>query len=88
LSPNQKKALALFVAFLISIIAGLSAALAMNNMVEDASGWACLGLGCAVWLAMFFGSAGVIGLFEFTDTRPKPESPLQVPPNQPGAPVA
>jgi hypothetical protein len=85
-SPNQKKAIALFVAFLIAVTAGLAAALAMDNMVEDASGWACLAVGCGSWLAVFFGSATVIGLFEFTDTRPT--VPPQAPPNSSGTPVA
>lgn len=70
MSPNSKKAFVLFVAFLIAIIAGLAAAFAMDKMVDGVSGWACLACGCGAWALLFFGSAGVIGLFEFTDTRP------------------
>ncbi|MCX5236268.1 hypothetical protein OG824_13765 [Streptomyces prunicolor] len=93
MSPNWKKALVLFVAFLIAIIAGLAASLAMGKMVESASGWTCLACGCGVWALLFFGSAGIIGLFDFRDTRPPalPHSPSgddgHASSNHPGAPV-
>jgi hypothetical protein len=85
---RRQKAVVVFVAFLISIIGGLAAALTMDNMVEDAGGWACLAVGCGAWLAMFFGSAGIIGLFEFTDTRAPAVRQVPPNPNQSGTPVA
>ncbi|MBO7935363.1 hypothetical protein JTP77_005270 [Streptomyces sp. S9] len=94
MSPNQKKALALAFAGLLSIIVGLVAAITLDTMEKSASGWACVGVGSAAWAALFFGSVGVIGLFEFTDTRPVAAPPqgqaqaqAQAQPPPPGAPV-
>ncbi|MFJ4204265.1 hypothetical protein ACIP2Y_32175 [Streptomyces sviceus] len=75
MSPNQKKALALLVAFLISVIVGLGAAFLMKGMVENASTWQCLALCGAVFLCVFFGSVEVIDLFDFPDTRPSAQPP-------------
>ncbi|MFF4054579.1 hypothetical protein ACFYZ0_02145 [Streptomyces sp. NPDC001708] len=82
MSPNQKKALALVIAALVSAIVGLVASICLDNMVEAATGWACLALGGGVFLAVFLASVAVIGLFEFSDSRPR-----QGQPNPPGAPV-
>ncbi|MEX1655482.1 hypothetical protein ABZ960_20235 [Streptomyces pseudovenezuelae] len=83
MSPNQKRALAVVIAALVSAIIGLVASICLDNMVESASGWACLALGCGVFVTMFLVSVAVIGLFEFSDSRPQ-----QGQPNPPGAPVS
>jgi hypothetical protein len=74
-SPNQKKALALLVAFLISVIAGLGAAFLMKTMGDSTSGWQCVALGGGVFLGVFSGSVKVIDLFDFPDTRPPAQPP-------------
>ncbi|MEU5039565.1 hypothetical protein [Streptomyces griseorubiginosus] len=75
MSPNQKKALALLVAFLISVIVGLGAAFLMKSMMDDASSYRCVALGGGVFLGVFFGSVKVIDLFDFPDTRPPSQPP-------------
>ncbi|MFE3854788.1 hypothetical protein ACFXPN_27105 [Streptomyces griseorubiginosus] len=75
MSSNQKKALALLVAFLISVIVGLGAAFLMKCMVDATSSRQCLALGGGVFLGVFFGSVKVIDLFDFPDTRPPAPPP-------------
>ncbi|WP_043667531.1 hypothetical protein [Streptomyces xylophagus] len=69
--------MALLIASLISAIVGLSASICFNSMVKTATSWACLSVGGGAFLATLVASVAVIGLFDFTDTRPStPPQPL------------
>ncbi|KPC89331.1 hypothetical protein ADL35_02530 [Streptomyces sp. NRRL WC-3753] len=88
MSPNGKRALALLIAGLVSAIVGLVAAICADNMMNDATGWVCLAVGSAAFVAAFGLAATVIGQFHFTDTRPtQPPANGQAPANPPGAPI-
>lgn len=75
MSPNQKKALAVFVAFLSSVIIGFVCGLTVMALSEKPAAAMCVGTGAAAFLGVFVASVAVIALFEFSDSRP-----LQVPP--------
>ncbi|MGW1040074.1 hypothetical protein [Streptomyces sp. NPDC002547] len=84
MSPNQKKALVLCVGFLIAVIAGFVAGVTLAGLVHDATAWMCLTTGAFVWAVVLSAVIKIIGIFDFSDTRPP--APPQAPPNVPGTP--
>ncbi|GAA4298758.1 hypothetical protein GCM10023086_13290 [Streptomyces venetus] len=79
MSPNQKKALAVVVAFLSSVIVGFVCGLTVMALSEKPDAAMCVGTGAAAFLGVFVASVAVIALFEFSDSRPLP---APVPPGQ------
>ncbi|GHB72029.1 hypothetical protein GCM10010377_73250 [Streptomyces viridiviolaceus] len=80
MSPNRKKALAVVIAFLISVVAALVCGIAMSIMGH--SGSESLAAGAGAWAVLMTLSVTVIALFDFKDDRTP-----STPPNQPGAPT-
>lgn len=95
MSPNQKKSIAVVVAFLTSLVVGFICGLAVAALASSPDVLACVGAGGAAFLAIFVASVAVIALFDFADDRRSRSAQVEGPtgqaapgPNQPGAPTA